>query len=107
DHRHPVAVRVVRRHRPGHDDVRRRHPRQRRSPDPARAARAVTTYALVTGGGTGGHVYPALALADELVARGHARDSIRFVGSARGLEVTAVPAAGYHIDVLPGRGFDR
>jgi UDP-N-acetylglucosamine--N-acetylmuramyl-(pentapeptide) pyrophosphoryl-undecaprenol N-acetylglucosamine transferase len=67
----------------------------------------VTTYALVTGGGTGGHVYPALALADELVARGHPRDSIRFVGSARGLEVTAVPAAGYHIDVLPGRGFDR
>jgi len=64
-------------------------------------------YALVTGGGTGGHVYPALALADELVARGHPRDSIRFVGSARGLEVTAVPAAGYHLDVLPGRGFDR
>jgi UDP-N-acetylglucosamine:LPS N-acetylglucosamine transferase len=52
-------------------------------------------------------VYPALALADELVARGHPRDSIRFVGSARGLEVTAVPAAGYDIEVLPGRGLDR
>jgi undecaprenyldiphospho-muramoylpentapeptide beta-N-acetylglucosaminyltransferase len=65
------------------------------------------TYALVTGGGTGGHVYPALALADELVRRGHPRDAIRFVGSQRGLEVTAVPEAGYAIDVLPGRGFDR
>jgi UDP-N-acetylglucosamine--N-acetylmuramyl-(pentapeptide) pyrophosphoryl-undecaprenol N-acetylglucosamine transferase len=65
------------------------------------------TFALVTGGGTGGHVYPALALADELVARGHRRDEIHFVGSRRGLEATAVPAAGYSIDVLPGRGFDR
>ncbi len=65
------------------------------------------TFALVTGGGTGGHVYPALALADELVRRGHRRDAIRFVGSQRGPEVTAVPAAGYAIDLLPGRGFDR
>ncbi|HEY7106486.1 MAG TPA: UDP-N-acetylglucosamine--N-acetylmuramyl-(pentapeptide) pyrophosphoryl-undecaprenol N-acetylglucosamine transferase [Acidimicrobiia bacterium] len=65
------------------------------------------TFALVTGGGTGGHVYPALALADELVARGHHRDSVRFVGSARGLETSVVPAAGYTIDVLPGRGLDR
>lgn len=65
------------------------------------------TFALITGGGTGGHVYPALALADELVARGHPRESIRFVGAQRGLESTAVPAAGYAIDVLPGRGFDR
>lgn len=65
------------------------------------------TFALITGGGTGGHVYPALALADELVARGHARESIRFVGAQRGLEVTAVPEAGYAIDLLPGRGFDR
>jgi undecaprenyldiphospho-muramoylpentapeptide beta-N-acetylglucosaminyltransferase len=65
------------------------------------------TYALITGGGTGGHVYPALALADELVARGHPRGSIRFVGAERGLEATAVPEAGYAIDLLPGRGFDR
>jgi undecaprenyldiphospho-muramoylpentapeptide beta-N-acetylglucosaminyltransferase len=65
------------------------------------------TYALITGGGTGGHVYPALALADELVARGHARGSIHFVGAERGLEATAVPEAGYAIDLLPGRGLDR
>jgi undecaprenyldiphospho-muramoylpentapeptide beta-N-acetylglucosaminyltransferase len=68
---------------------------------------APDTFALVTGGGTGGHVHPALAVADELVRRGHPRSSIHFVGSARGLEATAVPAAGYTIDLLPGRGFRR
>jgi UDP-N-acetylglucosamine--N-acetylmuramyl-(pentapeptide) pyrophosphoryl-undecaprenol N-acetylglucosamine transferase len=64
-------------------------------------------FALVAGGGTGGHVYPALALADELRARGHGRDAIRFVGAARGLEARAVPAAGYAIDLLPSRGLQR
>jgi undecaprenyldiphospho-muramoylpentapeptide beta-N-acetylglucosaminyltransferase len=64
-------------------------------------------FALVSGGGTGGHVYPALALADALVARGHPRDSIRFLGARRGLEATAVPTAGYRIDLLPSRGFQR
>jgi len=62
---------------------------------------------LVSGGGTGGHVYPALALADELVARGTPRDQIRFVGATRGIEGRAVPAAGYAIDLLPGRGLVR
>jgi UDP-N-acetylglucosamine--N-acetylmuramyl-(pentapeptide) pyrophosphoryl-undecaprenol N-acetylglucosamine transferase len=64
-------------------------------------------YALVTGGGTGGHVYPGLALAEALVARGHARESVHWVGSAGKLEETAVPAAGFTIDVLPGRGLQR
>ena len=66
-----------------------------------------TTDVLISGGGTGGHVFPALALADELVARGHDRDRIRFVGAARGLEATAVPAAGFAVDLLPGRGLER
>jgi undecaprenyldiphospho-muramoylpentapeptide beta-N-acetylglucosaminyltransferase len=65
------------------------------------------TFALIAGGGTGGHVYPALALADELVARGHPRDAIHFVGAQRGLEATAVPQARYAIDLLPGRGLVR
>ncbi len=65
------------------------------------------TDVLISGGGTGGHVFPALALADELLARGYARERIRFVGAARGLEATAVPAAGFAIDLLPGRGLER
>ncbi|MGH8982424.1 MAG: undecaprenyldiphospho-muramoylpentapeptide beta-N-acetylglucosaminyltransferase [Acidimicrobiia bacterium] len=64
-------------------------------------------FALVTGGGTGGHVYPALALAGELVGRGHPSHSIRFVGARRGLEATVVPEAGFAIDLLPGRGLQR
>jgi UDP-N-acetylglucosamine--N-acetylmuramyl-(pentapeptide) pyrophosphoryl-undecaprenol N-acetylglucosamine transferase len=62
---------------------------------------------LISGGGTGGHVFPALALAEELVARGYARERVRFVGAQRGLEATAVPAAGFTIDLLPGRGLQR
>jgi UDP-N-acetylglucosamine--N-acetylmuramyl-(pentapeptide) pyrophosphoryl-undecaprenol N-acetylglucosamine transferase len=71
------------------------------------AAHMDRPFVVVTGGGTGGHVYPALAVADELVQRGHAPERVRFLGSARGLEATAVPAAGYAIDCLPGRGFRR
>ena len=65
------------------------------------------TDVLVAGGGTGGHVFPALALAEELVARGYAPDAIHFVGARRGIEASAVPAAGFSIDLLPGRGLLR
>lgn len=62
---------------------------------------------LITGGGTGGHVYPALALAEELVRRGTPPDRVRFVGARRGLEARAVPEAGFAIELLPGRGLQR
>jgi undecaprenyldiphospho-muramoylpentapeptide beta-N-acetylglucosaminyltransferase len=52
-------------------------------------------------------VYPALAIAAALEARGVAHDDLRFVGAARGLEATVVPEAGYAIDLLPGRGVRR
>jgi UDP-N-acetylglucosamine--N-acetylmuramyl-(pentapeptide) pyrophosphoryl-undecaprenol N-acetylglucosamine transferase len=64
-------------------------------------------WALVAGGGTAGHVIPGLAVADALVRRGHARSSIRFVGSERGIEATLVPEAGYPVTLLPGRGVQR
>ncbi len=61
-------------------------------------------FALLTGGGTGGHTYPAVAVAQELERRGH---SVRFVGGKRGIEGKVVPAAGFEIDLLPGRGLQR
>ncbi|HWG72839.1 MAG TPA: UDP-N-acetylglucosamine--N-acetylmuramyl-(pentapeptide) pyrophosphoryl-undecaprenol N-acetylglucosamine transferase [Acidimicrobiales bacterium] len=65
------------------------------------------TFAVIAGGGTGGHVIPAIAIARALVDRGHPRDSIHFVGSRRGIEGRLVPAAGFPITVLPGRGLVR
>jgi len=65
------------------------------------------TYALVAGGGTAGHVLPGLAVAQALVERGHDASSIHFVGSERGLERTLVPAAGFDVTLLPGRGIQR
>jgi len=56
---------------------------------------------MMLAGGTGGHVYPALAVAAELLARGYA---VEWVGTARGLEHRVVPAAGIILHCLPVRG---
>jgi UDP-N-acetylglucosamine--N-acetylmuramyl-(pentapeptide) pyrophosphoryl-undecaprenol N-acetylglucosamine transferase len=66
-----------------------------------------STYAIIAGGGTGGHVVPAVAVGRALVELGHAPSSIRFVGSARGVERRMVPAAGFALTTLPGRGLVR
>ncbi|MBJ22009.1 MAG: undecaprenyldiphospho-muramoylpentapeptide beta-N-acetylglucosaminyltransferase [bacterium] len=57
---------------------------------------------VIAGGGTGGHVTPALALGEALRERG---DEILFVGSARGLESRLVPDAGFDLEVLPSEQF--
>lgn len=62
---------------------------------------------VITGGGTGGHVTPALAIADALVAHGHPVSTIRFIGAARGIEAEVVPAAGYDIELLSLDGVQR
>lgn len=62
---------------------------------------------LVAGGGTAGHLVPGLALATALVARGLDAAAIHFVGSDRGVEAEMVPAAGFTLDELPGRGLPR
>jgi undecaprenyldiphospho-muramoylpentapeptide beta-N-acetylglucosaminyltransferase len=64
-------------------------------------------WAVIAGGGTAGHVVPAVAIARALVERGHDPSSIHFVGSKRGIEATMVPAAGFDLTLLPGRGIAR
>ncbi len=58
---------------------------------------------LVAGGGTGGHVFPGIALAEEVVTR-HPKNDVIFVGTARGLEASVVPIAGYPIELIDVRG---
>lgn len=60
---------------------------------------------LIAGGGTGGHLFPGIAVADELVRR--YGTEVRFVGSTHGIERTAVPRAGYAVELLPMRGLRR
>ncbi len=53
---------------------------------------------LIAGGGTGGHIIPALAIANELRDRHHAQ--VRFIGTPRGLESRLVPQAGFPLDMI-------
>lgn len=58
----------------------------------------------IAAGGTAGHINPALALAEELAARGH---EVGFFGQQRRLEGTLVPQAGFGLTSLDVTGFDR
>lgn len=60
---------------------------------------------LISGGGTGGHIFPALSIANALKTRINA--DILFVGADNRMEMERVPAAGYHIKGLPVAGFNR
>lgn len=62
---------------------------------------------IVSGGGTGGHIFPAISIANALKARYPERVKILFVGAEGRMEMERVPAAGYEIVGLPIRGFDR
>ena len=61
---------------------------------------------LVSGGGTGGHIFPALSIANAMKRR-YPGAEILFVGALGRMEMERVPAAGYEIIGLPVAGFDR
>lgn len=78
-----------------------------RSDLPAGAAGGDRTWAVIAGGGTAGHVLPGLSIAAEIVSRGAARSAVHCVGSRRGIESRLVPAAGFGLTLLGGRGIVR
>ncbi len=61
---------------------------------------------LIAGGGTGGHVYPGIAVAEEIRRTRKGSEAV-FVGTQRGLEATAVPEAGFRLRTIWTRGFPR
>jgi UDP-N-acetylglucosamine--N-acetylmuramyl-(pentapeptide) pyrophosphoryl-undecaprenol N-acetylglucosamine transferase len=61
---------------------------------------------IISGGGTGGHIYPAISIADEIKRRYPLAD-ILFVGAKDRMEMTKVPEAGYPIEGLWITGIDR
>lgn len=61
---------------------------------------------IVSGGGTGGHIFPALSIANAVKAK-CPNAEILFVGAENRMEMQRVPAAGYRIIGLPVSGFDR
>jgi len=61
---------------------------------------------LIAGGGTGGHVFPGIAVAEELRTH-HPNVEVVFVGGRRGLEAQAVPEAGFRLRMLATAGFAR
>ena len=61
---------------------------------------------IISGGGTGGHIFPAVSIANAIRAK-HPDAEILFVGALGRMEMQRVPAAGYEIVGLPICGFDR
>ena len=61
---------------------------------------------IISGGGTGGHIFPALSIADKLMEL-NPQTEILFVGAAGRMEMEKVPAAGYRIEGLPMAGLQR
>jgi UDP-N-acetylglucosamine--N-acetylmuramyl-(pentapeptide) pyrophosphoryl-undecaprenol N-acetylglucosamine transferase len=64
---------------------------------------------LIAAGGTGGHIFPGLALADAILAQDHSA-RVSFVGTPRGLESSLIPKAGYQlhlVDMVPVAGASK
>jgi UDP-N-acetylglucosamine--N-acetylmuramyl-(pentapeptide) pyrophosphoryl-undecaprenol N-acetylglucosamine transferase len=59
--------------------------------------------ALIAAAGTGGHIYPGIAVAKEILRR-DPQSEVRFVGTARGLETKLVPQAGFELSIIDSAG---
>ncbi|MDA2964808.1 MAG: glycosyltransferase, partial [Actinomycetota bacterium] len=70
-------------------------------------ASSQTVFAVITGGGTSGHVIPAMAIAELLQDAGISKDQLHFVGSTTGIETTLVPPTGISMSLLTVQGFGR
>jgi len=70
-------------------------------------APAPTTYAVITGGATSGHVVPALSIIELLAEAGHPRETLVYVGSDRGVETSLVPQTGIACVFLRVDGLQR
>src|SRR5215208_3585551 len=58
---------------------------------------------MIAAGGTGGHIYPGIAVAQEIMRR-HPDSKVHFVGTARGLETRLVPQAGFELSLIESAG---
>ena len=58
---------------------------------------------LIAAAGTGGHIYPGIAVANEILRRSP-QSEVRFVGTARGLETKLVPKAGFELSIIESTG---
>lgn len=61
---------------------------------------------IVTGGGTGGHVYPALAVADKFVEM-NPETQVLYIGNEEGIEREIVPKKGYNLELVNARWLDK
>jgi len=67
----------------------------------------MTCYAIIAGGGTSGHVLPALAVAESILETGHSRDEVVYFGTLRGIETKLVPPTGLSLHLFDVNGLKR
>ena len=58
---------------------------------------------VIAGGGTGGHLFPGIAVAEEFLERDPSNE-VLFIGTEHGIEARAVPAAGYRLEIISAAG---